>query len=169
VVSGDDVPADGKFQGMIAFLFACYGGGCPAEDNFFFNEDGSKIAVAPAPLVARLPQALLSRGALAVIAHVDRAFTYTFEDLEGTPQCQTLRTPLELLMKGQPVGLAADALNLQWSTLAAQLGEALGGSVPVAKGPQTPFIANLYIARDDARNYIVLGDPAVRLRVKDLV
>jgi hypothetical protein len=167
--SGDDVPGDGKFHGMIAFLFACYGGGCPAEDNFFFNDDGSKIAVAPSPLIARLPQAMLSRGALAVIAHVDRAFTYTFEDLAGTPQTQTLRTPLELLMKGQPIGLAADALNLQWSTLSAQLGVALGGNTAVAKGPQSPFIANLYIARDDARNYIVLGDPAVRLRVKDFV
>ncbi|MDQ1473572.1 MAG: hypothetical protein QOJ99_5052 [Bryobacterales bacterium] len=166
--SGDDVPADASLHGMIAFLFACYSGGCPAEDNFFFNPDGSKISVAPAPLIARLPQVMLSRGALAVIAHVDRAFTYTFEDLLGTPQCQTLRTPLEGLMKGQPIGLAVDAINLQWSTLAAQLGVALGGSVPSAQGPQPPFITNLYIARDDARNYMVLGDPAVRLRVKDL-
>jgi len=166
--TGDDMPTDHNIHGMIAFLFACYSGGCPSEDNYFFNSNGSKIPVAPAPLVARLPQAMLSRGALAVIAHVDRAFTYTFEDLAGTPQCQTLRTPLERLMKGQPVGLAADALNLQWSTLAAQLGMALGGNTPSDKRPQPPFIANLYIARDDARNYMVLGDPAVRLRVKDL-
>jgi hypothetical protein len=27
-------------------------------------------------------------------------------------------------------------------------------------------IANLFIARDDARNYIVLGDPAARLRTE---
>ena len=28
-------------------------------------------------------------------------------------------------------------------------------------------VANLWVARDDAWNYIVHGDPAVRLRVKD--
>jgi len=45
---------------------------------------------------------------------------------------------------------------------------AMGGNTQPAKGPQPPFITNLYIARDDARNYTVLGDPATRLRVKDL-
>ena len=153
------MPTDHNIHGMIAFLFACYSGGCPSEDNYFFNSNGSKIPVAPAPLSRACRKRCCSRGALAVIAHVDRAFTYTFEDLAGTPQCQTLRTPLERLMKGQPVGLAADALNLQWSTLAAQLGMALGGNTPSDKRPQPPFIANLYIARDDARNYMVLAIP----------
>jgi hypothetical protein len=32
----------------------------------------------------------------------------------------------------------------------------------------TDALANLAIARDDARNYIVLGDPAARLRIKDM-
>jgi hypothetical protein len=39
---------------------------------------------------------------------------------------------------------------------------ALGGNAPGAP-PRGPLIANLFIARDDARNYTVLGDPAVRL------
>ena len=63
-------------------------------------------------------------------------------------------------------GLAAEPLNLQWSALAAQLGLALGGNAPGAPTPRSPLIANLFIARDDARNYTVLGDPAVRLRVE---
>ena len=109
------------------------------------------------PLIASLPQALLARGALAVIAHVDRAFSYGFEDVMGTPQEQLLRTPLELLMKGQRVGTAADPLNLQWSTLAAQLGLALGGNLPGSRSRARAVVANLFIARDDARNYIVLG------------
>ena len=86
----------------------------------------------------------------------------------GTPQEQLLRTPLELLMKGQRVGMAADPLNLQWSTLAAQLGLALGGNLPGQPQPRRPLVANLFIARDDARNYIVLGDPAVRLRIEEM-
>jgi hypothetical protein len=69
-------------------------------------------------------------------------------------------------MKGQRVGMAADPLNLQWSTLAAQLGLALGGNLPGMPQPRSAVVANLFIARDDARNYIVLGDPAVRLRTE---
>jgi hypothetical protein len=84
----------------------------------------------------------------------------------GTPQAQLLRTPLELLARGKRAGLAADPLNMQWSTLAAQLGMALGNSPGDA--PRGPLIANLYIARDDARNYIVLGDPAARLRTESM-
>lgn len=166
VFSAGDVPADAQVHGMMAFLFACYSGGCPVEDNYFFNKDGSKIPVAPEALIAKLPQKLLSLGTLAVIAHIDQAFSYTFQNLEGTPQVQSIRTPLELLMKGERAGLAADRLNLQWSAIAAQVGVALGRRREPNFDPES--FATLYIARDDARNYIVLGDPATRLRVKDL-
>jgi hypothetical protein len=166
VFTAADLPEDARVHGMMAFLFACYSGGCPAEDSYYFHRDGSKIPVAPAPLIAKLPQALLARGALAVIAHVDRAFSFTVRNLEGTPQTQTIRTPLELLMKGKRVGLAADSLNLQWSSLAAELGAALGRRADPDFDPES--FASLYIARDDARNYVVLGDPAVYLRVKEM-
>ena len=166
VFSAGDVPNDAQVHGMMAFMFACYSGGCPTEDNYFFKKDGSKIPVAPEALIAKLPQKLLSRGALAVIAHIDQAFSYIFQNLEGTPQVQSIRTPLELLMKGERAGLAADRLNLQWSAIAAQVGVALGRRREPDFNPES--FASLYIARDDARNYIVLGDPATCLRVKDL-
>jgi hypothetical protein len=164
----EDLPADTDVRGMIAFVFACFGGGCPEQDSYFFAADGSRIPLTPVPLIASLPQALLARGALAVLAHIDRAFSYGFEDVMGTPQEQLLRTPLELLMRGHRAGMAADPLNLQWSTLAAQLGLALGGNLPGQPQPQSALVANLFIARDDAKNYIVLGDPAVRLRTEDM-
>jgi hypothetical protein len=189
--SADDIPADAKLQGAIAFLFACYSGGCPATNSYYFNKDGSQISIAPAPLIARLPQALLSRGVLAIIAHVDLAFPYAFRDVSGTPQTQALRTPLELLMRGKRTGLAADSLSILWSSLSAQLGLSLqasahpaasttpatGSATPATAAPAppipaqaatTPAQAQLTLARDDARNYIVLGDPATKLRVTDL-
>jgi hypothetical protein len=83
----------------------------------------------------------------------------------GTPQAQLLRLPLEHLLSGHRVGLAMEPLNQQWSSLAAQLGVLLGGGAGEPR-PRLPAIANLYIARDDARNYIVLGDPAARLRTE---
>ena len=54
VFSAGDVPADAQVHGMMAFMFACYSGGCPTEDNYFFNKDGSKIPVAPEALIAKL-------------------------------------------------------------------------------------------------------------------
>jgi hypothetical protein len=160
---GADLPADADLQGTIAFTFACFGGGCPDKDSYFFDDHGANLPLTPQPIISRLPQTLLSRGMLAIIAHVDRAFSYAFEDILGTPQAQLLRTPLELLMKGKRVGLASDPLSQQWSSLAAELGIALGGGTSQAQ-PST--LTNLYIARDDARNYLVLGDPAVRLRTE---
>jgi len=163
-----DVPTDAAVHGMVMFLFACFGGGCPQTDTYHYTSAGSRVVLAPEPMTARLPQALLRCGALAVIAHVDRAFSYAFEDVMGTPQAQLLRLPLEQLMSGRRVGLAMDPLNQQWGSLAAQLGVLLGGNAG-EPAPRPPVIANLFIARDDARNYIVLGDPAARLRTEAMV
>lgn len=57
---------------------------------------------------------------------------------------------------------------LQWSALAAQLGLLLSENAPGAPPPRSALVANLFIARDDARNYLVLGDPATRLRVESM-
>lgn len=166
--AASDVPPDANVHGLMMFLFACFGGGCPAADSYHYTPGGSRVALTPEPMTARLPQALLRRGALAVIAHVDRAFSYGFEDVMGTPQAQLLRMPLEQLMSGRRVGLAMEPLNQQWGSLAAQLGVLLGGNTPGEPPPRPPVIANLFIARDDARNYIVLGDPAARLRTEEM-
>jgi hypothetical protein len=160
-----DVTADAQLHGTMVFIFSCFGGGCPDTDSYRRDHAGDKIPIAPEPLIAALPQALLRQGALAVIAHIDRAFTYGFEDALGSPQVQLFRTPLELLMKGKPIGFAADPFNLQWGTLAAQIGLAQSGNLADNPNPSKGLMLNLFIARDDARNYIVLGDPATRLRI----
>jgi hypothetical protein len=164
--SGEDLPDEAKLHGMIAFTFACFGGGCPSEDNYYLNEDGSRIEIAPRPFISSLAQAMLARGTLAVIAHIDRAFTYIFQDAFQTPQVQSLRTPIDRLLNGDRVGLAADSLNLQWSVLAAQL--AAKQELGSARAKDPGLCDTLRFARDDARNYVVLGDPAVRLRIDRL-
>lgn len=163
--AAEDLPDTANLQGSIIFHFACFGCGCPAQDNFFKTNDNKPIQLAPSPLVSQLPQKLLSKGALAVIGHVDRAFSYGFQDEAGTPQPQLLRSPLELLMQGKRAGEAMDPMNLQWSSLAAILGLQTGG---FGTEPPPEVLANLIVARDDARNYMLLGDPAVRLRIQDL-
>jgi hypothetical protein len=39
----------------------------------------------------------------------------------------------------------------------------LGADVPIRT------LGNLWVARDDARNFMIFGDPAVRLRVEDML
>jgi hypothetical protein len=164
-LSGDDVPADAKLFGMVHFLFACFGGGCPVTDTYRKAKDGSPIQLANEPLIAQLPQRMLAKGALAVMAHIDRAWSWSFQTGAGLPQDQVMRSTIEAVLAGLPVGLALDYFNLQWSTLAARLGMLQGQLKP----PTIAALANLFVARDDARNYVLFGDPAVRLRVNDMV
>jgi hypothetical protein len=157
----EDIPAKNILPGMMVFLFACFSAGCPAIDSYSANTDGSPKIIAKSPLISKLAQAFLAHGALAVIGHVDRAFKYGFVDTSGTSQVQLLRTPLELLMQGNRAGLAADSFSTIWGAIEGLLHNA--NPAPVANAA-----LRMHIASDDARNYTVLGDPAVRLRVAPL-
>jgi Peptidase family C25 len=166
--SGGDVAPDITLDGMMCVLFACFGGGCPTTDSYRSAPDGSPISIAEQALIARLPQRLLSQGALAVLAHVDRAWSWSFQSGSGLPQNRMLKSAIESLMLGFRAGEAADVFNLQWSTLAAVAG--LGQRPGAAAGPGTSpaALTNLWFARDDAKNYALLGDPAARLRLADM-
>jgi hypothetical protein len=162
--AGEDLPADARVQGMVHFMFACFGGGCPRFDTYRKAENGAPIQLVDQPLVATLPQQMMAHGVLAVMAHIDRAWSWSFQTGSGLPQNQVISSTIEAVLTGLPVGLACDFLNLQWATLAARLGMIQGQLQP----PPPAQLANLFIARDDARNYALLGDPAVRLRVQDM-
>lgn len=77
----DDLTSNANLLGTIAFCFACYGGGTPKYDDFPKPGTTTLNQVAPKPFVARLPMRMLGRekgGALAVIAHVERAWGVSF-------------------------------------------------------------------------------------------
>ena len=157
-----DLPDDLRTDGMIHFMFACYGGGCPARDTYE-RRDGKPVPLMDAPIVARLPQRLLAKGALAVVAHIDRAWAFSFQTDRGKPQVQEFRNVLEKLLTGDRIGEATDTFNMRWSVLGSDL-QMLVEQNEFAPVP-LPNLANRLVARDDARNYLILGDPAVRLRV----
>jgi hypothetical protein len=159
-----DVPDDADLIGTMYFLFACYGAGVPEFDNFS-RDSGEPARLAPASFSARLPQALLAQkagGALAVLGHVDRAWTSTFRTRGIGAQTQGMRDVIARLLKGDRIGYATDVFNMRWAALSVHLSEVLKDRAAGASLTEADFAAQ-WCARDDARNYIVLGDPATRL------
>jgi hypothetical protein len=161
--SAKDVPKGAKVHGMIPFIFACHGGGCPRLDNYS-RQNSEKRVMAEKAMLARLPLALLTHpdgGALAVLAHVERAWAYSFRSDRGGPQVQGFRDVIARVLRGERIGQATDAFNTRWAALSTELSDRQNQGGEEADASE---LASLWIARDDARNYIILGDPAVRLR-----
>lgn len=164
-----EVAQDAKLAGMMHFFFACYGGGTPEFDNYD-RLNGAPRRIAAKPFFSRLPQAMLSHregGALAVLAHIERAWAYSFQGQRRGGQIQGFRDVIGRLLRGERIGQATDMFNLRWAALGTDLIEmqaelAHGAEVPMGK------LGSLWVSRDDARNYMILGDPAVRLRVEDM-
>ena len=159
--AGWDLPKDAKLHGMVHFLFDCYGLGWPRYDTY---NSKPNVEISPAPMMARLPQTLLGRenGALAVLGHIDRAWSYSYE-ADGQPQDQSFRDVLTKLMNGYRLGSATDQFNLRWAALSIPLSDTLQ-KMQTRRGLDQQA-AQQWIARDDARNYILHGDPAIKLRV----
>ncbi|MBH2704726.1 MULTISPECIES: C25 family cysteine peptidase [Serratia] len=162
--AAQDIPEHANVHGMIHLFFACYGAGTPAFDNFL--SDADRVRIAPHAMTARLPQKLMTLpqgGVLASLGHIDRVWASSFLSEIGMAQPQRFRDVIHRLLAGQRVGMATDAFNGQWGVLSTRLLEKLnnklnGQTVPAAE------LLTLQIARDDIRNYVVLGDPAVRLK-----
>jgi hypothetical protein len=165
-----ELPSDARIPGLIHFFFACYGAGCPQFDDFVVTPGTPPGQIAPRSLVARLPQKMLAHpngGALAAIGHVDRAWANSFSTPRAGPQLQGFRDVLGRILRGDRLGQATDQFDVRRAALSAELIERQR-DVEVGKQVSDREIANLWIARNDARNYVILGDPAVRLRVADL-
>ena len=182
--SADDIGSDARLLGLIAFLFACFGAGTPQYDDFAIStqikelqdrglkvtglEQLDRIPIAPQPFVARLPQRLLGHpkgGALAVVGHVDRAWGSSFL-WEGAEQLTTFESTLTKLLQGDRLGFATEDFNNRYAGLSTELTTRVE-AVKFREIVPPEELAGLWTANNDARSYVVLGDPAVRLAVAE--
>ena len=81
----------------------------------------------------------------------------------GSSQSQGFRDVIGRLLRGMRIGNAADEFNKRWAALSAELSER---HLQLLNGIDVSLttLGRLWVARDDARNFLVLGDPAVRIR-----
>jgi hypothetical protein len=160
--AGSDVDRLPGVGTRIMMSFACFGAGTPLLDDFpAAGEDSA--ALAEFPFVARLPQRLLAGGLLGFVGHVERAWSCSFIGHRVGPQLDTFLSTLSALMSGWRLGHALEYIGNWYTQGTAELHEALDGVRKKGDRRDDPLIARLWMENNDARSYVLLGDPAVRL------
>lgn len=176
-----DIPGDADLAGLVSFHFACYGAGMPARDGFEMYErgvtssEGGAATLGRRAFVSRLPQRLLAHpkgGALAVVGHIDRAWGSSFYmhgRREAAPQLSVFQSTLRRLLEGYPVGAAMDYFNERYAATTAEIASVIGQhqeGVEHTLFDDETWMADRWLESNDARNYAVIGDPAVRIGIE---
>lgn len=186
-LTAEEVAKGAFLPGGVWFFLACYGGGTPSTSAYFhwlsqLRETGgfagrvdSVLAGLPKggdrPFLAALPKAAISNpdGPLAILAHVDLAWTYGFLDTSdgGRNKPSRFLGIFRSLVGGSRAGAAFFQLVRFLGEASVELtsmydSEARAPNVPVSP-ERTRSKADLWMLRQDLGGYVLLGDPAVKL------
>ena len=175
-LTGADVASGAFLPGGVWFSFACFSAGTPARSSYAhwlrqlqapqLDALADPLPPGERPFISALPQAALAnpQGPLAVIGHVDLAWSYSFND-QGLHRTSRYLGVLKTLAEGGRVGVALQALLRYLNETSIELTihyntHAMGGS---QRPPGPERWAELWMLHQDLANFILLGDPAVRL------
>ena len=163
------------------FIFGCFTAGTPQESQYFplfqalqeRNELNGPLDILlegltgkdKPPFIAALPKAALASpsGPLAVMGHVDHAWTYSYQDPSHATHPSRFYTVIRTLLRHYRAGVAAGALARIAGSAQKDLAMYLA-QVEIAKKQLDPFQHGLlWMTSTELSNYVLLGDPAVRL------
>lgn len=185
LLTAADVPADDQpcAEGGVIVQFACWGYGTPTESCFDHWRIGGGTVNAEEAFISALPTRLLAhpRGPVAYVGHVDTAWLHGFTDA-ASPEpdlgksyderlAPFLTTVDAALLKRWPAGLGLDDLSHRGASLSVSLASFFdslrrqGKQLDTLTDAELALLADGYIRRNDALNFLLLGDPAARTRV----
>jgi hypothetical protein len=163
--SAQDLPKNTNLAGLIAFHFACYGAGTPKFDDYA-HRSNQRAQIAPRAFLSDLSKrelGLAGGGALAVVGHVERAWTYSFSWPGAGDDLTVFESALDQVMAGGRLGAAMNAFGQKHADIAVSLNGILEDE-RFGAARNDPLLAGLWTANNDSRSYVIIGDPAVRLK-----
>jgi len=164
-LAGGDLDAGRAISPTVMFSFGCYSAGTPHATDFI--DAPNPAASADPPFVARLAQRLLAHsrgGCLAFVGHVDRAWNLSFLFKGIKPRILPFTNSISALLAGAPLGMAMEYVTLRYATTATELVNLLQKIRAWNFAVDDRELAHLWLATNDARNFLIIGDPAIRLR-----
>jgi hypothetical protein len=163
IVAADDIIDMARPFGLVAFLFGSCTAGTPHLEDFPIVSPPRPLA--PHTFIARLPQRLLGHpagGALAVVGHVDRCWLHNLYGAIGRPYAEIFTSTLQRAMEGFPIGAALKPLFERYAEYAPEMSTRLEQAM-FNRDFDWSALEEQLTAFKDARNYLLLGDPAVRV------
>lgn len=170
------------------FFFACFGAGTPSRSAYYawlrqlrdvgYDRDPiERVLVGLAtggerPFIAALPKAVLANpeGPLVVYGHVDLAWACSYQAGRGYALFPRYVALIRQLLSGRRAGVGLGALLEGLNQVNSELTSLVHAEVDALAHQRAPERDRLqrsllWMARQDLSNYVLLGDPAVRLPV----
>ncbi len=193
-ITAEDLRNGAFLPGGLWFFFACFGAGTPNDSAFrhwlaalrdvglYGRNIDSVLQSLPSeqerPFVAALPQAALANpnGPLAVMGHVDLAWTFSFHDVGTTNKYRPSRFQdiFRTLVDGKRVGAGYFELQRFFNQASVDLStmfdkdarQKIKGVMTEDDKQRKTRKATLWMLRQDLSAYVLLGDPAARLNIE---
>ncbi len=168
IITGQDIEKGKELNCDVLFMFGCYTAGTLQQSDYKFWVDDEvrnslEIYEAKKDFIAYLPQKALAseKGPLSIIAHIDPAWVFSFMNEYQTEQrIEPFRNSLKRILAGVTVGRSVRDFNLRYSSLSAALLNYVIDHLERGEELNPLSISNIWVTRQDAQNYILLGDPA---------
>lgn len=164
-LAGKDITPALDLTGLIVFSFACWSAGAPKFEKFsrYYKRLPQQLAVED--FVSYLPQRMLAQGALAFIGHVEQTWSYSYGWKGVGAYTSHFVSSIQQILAGSRVGHALEPFNQR----DLDLNNMLTGDDDMYEKQRknqvsAPLLLETWIARQDARGWVLFGDPAVGLQ-----
>jgi hypothetical protein len=180
LLTADDIPKETPFlEGSIFFQQSSFSYGTPSVSLVNYVPDQGMIPkkIAPTDFVASLPKKLVfhPQGPLAFVGHMDELLSFSYgigesvDRVERREQLAPFSTMIDHLLNGRPIGYALKEFTSRVSTANNELpgyDTALSGIIKDKKKKEEmeTKAAQLFLERNELQNYMIFGDPAVRIQ-----